>query len=159
EDNPRRVEAEASILRGNIVDRNYEPLVVSRRTNGAVIREYLYPETNGALGYYSLRYGVSGVEEAFNTVLRGDNLERDLTTTLIDGALNRPQEASDVRPTLDLEIQRTVSNAMQGQNGAAVVLGVPGGEVLALVSLPTYDPNTLDADWETLTVDPNNPVI
>lgn len=157
EDNPRRVEAEASILRGNIVDRNYEPLVVSRRANGTVIREYLYPETNGALGYYSLRYGVSGVEEAFNTVLRGDNLERDLTTTLIDGALHRPQEGSDVRLTLDLEIQRAVANAMQGQNGAAVVLGVPGGEVLALVSLPTYDPNTLDADWETLKVDPNNP--
>jgi peptidoglycan glycosyltransferase len=157
EDNPRRVEAEASILRGDIVDRNGEPLVRSTPTNGVVIREYLYPETNGALGYYSLRYGVSGVEEAFNPVLRGDDLERDLTTVITNTSLHRPQEGSDIRLTLDLAIQRMVANAMQGHNGAAVVLGVPGGEVLALVSQPTYNPNTLDADWEVLKVDPSNP--
>ena len=157
EDNPRSVEAEASILRGDIVDRNGELLVTSTQTNSAVLREYLHPETNGALGYYSLRYGVSGVEEAFNPVLRGDDLERDLTTVLTDSSLHRPQEGSDVRLTLDLAIQRAVANAMQGHNGAVVVLSVPGGEVLALVSQPTYNPNTLDADWETLKTDPSNP--
>lgn len=158
EDNPRRVEAEASILRGDIVDRNGELLVTSTQTDtGGVLREYFQPEMNGALGYYSLRYGVSGVEEAYNPVLRGDDLERDLTTSLADNYLHRPQEGSDVRLTLDLAIQSAVVEAMHGQHGAVVVLGVPGGEVLALVSQPTYNPNTLDADWEALKIDPNNP--
>lgn len=157
EDNPRRVEAEASILRGEIVDRNGEPLVVTVPIEGSIRREYLHPEMNGALGYYSLRYGVSGVEEAYNALLRGDNFERDLATALTDQYLHRPQEGSDVRLTLDLAIQSALVEAMRGQNGAAVVLGVPGGEVLALVSQPTFDPNTLDQDWETLKEDPNNP--
>jgi peptidoglycan glycosyltransferase len=158
EDNPRRVEAEESMLRGDIAAWNGELLVTSSRSDlGIVTREYLHPEMHGALGYYSLRYGVSGVEEAFNPVLRGDDLERDLTTVLTNGLLHRPQEGSDVRLTLDVDIQRAVVEAMHGHKGAAVVLGVPGGEVLALISQPTYNPNTLDADWETLKTDPNNP--
>jgi peptidoglycan glycosyltransferase len=62
-----------------------------------------------------------------------------------------------VRLTLDLNIQRTAVEAMREHRGAVVVLGVPGGEVLALASQPTYNPNTLDDDWETLKSDPNNP--
>ena len=158
EDNPRRVEAEAAILRGDILDRNGELLVTSEANEfGAVNRRYLYPETYGALGYHSLRYGTSGVEEAFNAILRGDTIRRDLNTVLADNLLHHPQEGSDVQLTLDLGIQRAIVDAMGGRTGAIVVLGVPDGNVLALVSQPTFDPNTLDAEWETLKADPNNP--
>lgn len=158
EDNPRRVEAEAEILRGAIVDRNGEPLAVTERTaNGTAVRRYLHPEMYGALGYYSLRYGVSGAEEAFNAILRGDSLERDLNQQLATSLLHHPQEGSDVQVTLDLGIQTAAVEALRGHTGAIVVLGVPGGEVLALVSQPTYNPNTLDQDWEELKTDPSNP--
>ena len=40
---------------------------------------------------------------------------------------------------------------MGDYHGAVVVLNIPSGEVLAIVSLPTYDPNTLDTNWEQLT--------
>lgn len=158
EDNPRRVEAEAAIIRGDIVDRSEMPLVTSTRAGtGTVSREYLHPETYSAIGYYSLRYGVSGVEEAFNSVLRGDDIERTLGDVLQADLLHLPQEGADIRLTLDLEIQRAVVEAMRGQTGAAVVLAVPGGDVLALVSQPTFNPNTLDVDWQTLQADPTNP--
>lgn len=158
EDNPRSVEAEASIIRGDILDRDGELLVTSTRGNtGAVVREYLHPEIYSALGYYSLRYGVSGAEEAFNETLRGDNIERNLRTALEADFLHRPQEGADVRLTLDLDVQRAVIEAMRGQTGAAIVLGVPGGDVLALVSQPTFNPNTLDNDWEALKADASNP--
>jgi peptidoglycan glycosyltransferase len=158
EDNPRRVEAEASILRGDILDRNGELLVTSEQNeSGSTIRRYLYPETYSALGYYSLRYGVSGVEEAFNALLRGDDVERDFSAVFAGNMLHHPQEGADIQLTLDLGIQRAAVEAMRGHTGAIVVLGVPDGDVLALVSQPTFDPNSLDVDWETLKADPNNP--
>ncbi len=158
EDNPRLVEAEASIVRGDMVDRNGELLVTSQADEtGQLARRYLYPEMNGTLGYFSLRYGVGGAEAAFDTQLRGDDLTGDLGDYFERGILHRPQRGSSVQLTFDLDIQRQVAAAMQGYTGAAVVLSVPSGEVLSLISLPTYDPNTLDADWETLVAAPGNP--
>lgn len=158
EDNPRLVLAEASILRGAIVDRNGEVLARTfPNGDGTAVREYLYPETNGALGYYSLRYGVSGAEAAYDATLRGDTVIRSSNDVLMDSLLHRPQTGSDVQLTLDLGIQRAVAQALAGRRGAAVVLSVPDGQVLAMVSNPTYDPNLLDAQWDELTADPGKP--
>lgn len=157
-ENPRLVEAEASIRRGGIYDRNGTPLADTQVQAGeAVTRSYLYPAMNGALGYFSLRYGVGGAESAYNALLRGDNVERNFGTTLTDSLLHRPRVGSDIELTFDLDIQNRVAEAMRGRKGAAVVLSVPDGQVLALVSMPTYDPNSLDADWDTLRADAGNP--
>jgi peptidoglycan glycosyltransferase len=157
-DNPRLVEAESRLIRGDITDRNGTPLVTSIvNENGSVTRRYLYPETHGALGYASLRYGVSGAEEAYNRLLRGDDLPQNLLTYFENGILHRPRRGSDVRLTLDLPVQQEAARAMEGQTGALIALALPEGEVLALVSRPTYDPNTLDMDWETLVQSPGNP--
>lgn len=157
-DNPRLVEAEARLIRGDILDRSGEVMVTSKTLDdGSAARHYLYPETNGTLGYASLRYGVSGAEAAYNILLRGDQLPQDFTTYWNTGILHLPRRGSDVQLTIDLAIQQEAAQAMEGQTGAVVVLSVPSGEVLALVSRPTYDPNTLDADWETLTKAPGNP--
>jgi len=152
EDNPRLFEAEAAILRGDIVDRRDQTLVTSEAAqDGVVTRNYIYPETSSALGYYSLRYGTAGVEAAYNTILRGDN--RNFTAQL----MHQPQVGTDIKLTLDLGIQQQIAQALNGRAGAVVVMGVPGGEVLALASLPTYNPNTLDADWEMLVEAPGKP--
>lgn len=157
-DNPRLVEAEARLIRGDLVDRDGEVLATSETlADGSAARRYLHPETNGALGYASLRYGVNGAEAAYNTILRGDNLPQSLSTYFDTGVLHQPRRGSDVQLTLDLAIQQVAAQAMEGLTGAVVVLAVPGGDVLALVSRPTYDPNTLDADWQTLIQAAGNP--
>jgi penicillin-binding protein A len=152
DDNARRFEQRASIVRGEIVDRNGTTLVRSELVEGGRFpqRQYLHPAMNGALGYYSLRYGTGGVEAAFDAILSGDSLETSLETYISEGLLHRPRHGSDIRLTFDLDVQRTVVEVMESRRGAVVVLSVPEGEVLAMVSLPTYDPNTLDMDWETL---------
>lgn len=157
EDNPRLVEAEAAILRGAILDRNDTVLVESLPGASGVRRGYLYPEMASALGYYSLRYGVGGAEAAYNAILRGSTSSDDLTAALTRALMHQPQQGADIRLTLDLSVQRQIAEAMQGQRGAAVVLSVPDGAVLALVSLPTYDANTLDANWDTLVQANGNP--
>jgi peptidoglycan glycosyltransferase len=158
QDNPRQVEVEARIQRGSIYDRNGQLLVTSQTdASNALIREYLHPETYSALGYFSLRYGVSGAEAAYNSILRGDDIPRDFNTYLSTDLLHQPQEGSDIQLTFDLMIQQELAKLMDGRQGAAVVLSVPSGEVLAMVSLPTFDPNTLDTDWERLILEPGNP--
>lgn len=160
DDNPRRVEAEAAILRGGIYDRNGELLAHSLRqrigTREVIRRSYLRPEVYGTIGYFSLRYGVGGIEAAFDAILRGDTLPVTLASAFNQGVLHQPPVGSDIRLTLDLMLQRAVQVAMQNQRGAAVLLS-NRGEVLALVSLPGYDPNTLDARWATLATAPDNP--
>lgn len=157
-DNPRRVEAAASILRGAIVDRDGRTLVESvEGGDGLVERHYLYPEMYSALGYYSLRYGVGGAESAFDPILSGSTVQRDTSTILSDSLLHRPQVGSDAQVTLDLDMQQQIAAAMNGQRGAVVVLSVPDGAILSMISLPAYDPNTLDQNWDALVAAPGNP--
>lgn len=158
QDNPRLVQAEAQIHRGDIVDRNGTLVATSTiNPDGSFTRQYLYPEMNSALGYASLRYGVGGAEAAFNNLLRGDDAGKELLTQLANDILHRTQHGSDVRLTFDLSIQQAAVKAMGTHIGSIVVLDIPSGQVLALVSLPTYDPNTLDANWETLSKAPGKP--
>ncbi|MFN8531695.1 MAG: penicillin-binding transpeptidase domain-containing protein [Anaerolineae bacterium] len=158
DDNPRRVIAEESLQRGALYDRNGTPMAISVvQLNGRVQRRYLEPSTYGALGYFSNRYGVAGAEAAYNTVLRGDDLKINLAQTLTNQLLHRPQRGSDVELSIDLSVQNAISNAMRGQTGAVIVMSIPSGDILGMVSLPRYDPNLLDEQWQTLTIDPGNP--
>ncbi|MCZ2095480.1 MAG: hypothetical protein LC121_04275 [Anaerolineae bacterium] len=152
EDNARNVIAEQRIVRGTIYDQDGEALATTRTLpSGLAQRVYPHPEAAGATGYYSFKYGVSGIEEAFDRVLRGDDGAD--WKSLINETLHRPQEGGDVRSTIDFDVQRAITEAMGARSGAAVVAHVPSGRVLGMVSRPGYDPNTLDADWERLTVD------
>ncbi|MDX2137222.1 MAG: penicillin-binding transpeptidase domain-containing protein [Chloroflexota bacterium] len=153
EDNPRLVEARAAIRRGAIYDRTGQLLVVSEVEGQRVIRRYLRPETYSALGYYSLRYGAGGIESDFDTQLSGSTLPR----TVEDVLLNRPAVGASIQVTFDSSVQRAVINAMSGRHGAVVVMRVQDGALLALASLPTFNPNTLDQDWERLREAPENP--
>ncbi len=154
DDNPRLVELENRIQRGAIYDRAGTLLVNSEPDEfGVVTRQYLFPAFYSALGYSSLRYGVGGLESAYNALLRGDTAEAITAYEL----LHRPIRGSDLQLTLDANIQNALYAAMNGQRGAAIVLSIPDGQTLAMVSLPTFDPNYLDEQWDTLNANPNNP--
>lgn len=159
QDNPRLVEAEQEIQRGTVFDRHDEILIESTRDEDTNLlnRVYRNPAFYSALGYSSLRYGVSGAESAYNVMLRGGDLTHGFTEQFIDDLLHHPQQGSDIRLTFDSAIQNAAVKAMGNHRGAVVVMSIPTGEILALASLPTYDPNTLDANWETLIQAEGNP--
>lgn len=159
DDNARLFEEEAAIRRGAIYDRNGELLVNSVVNSGNVVsREYHYPSTFGVTGYYSLRYGVGGAESAFNEILRGDDLVGDnFDTYWTQNILHEEQQGSELRLTIDLTTQTRIVEAMDGLSGGLVIISVPDGEIIALVSLPTFDPNTLDAEWDMLVEAPEKP--
>jgi peptidoglycan glycosyltransferase len=149
-DNLRQVIADQQIRRGTIYDRNGEPLAY-----GAVLestsspRVYPHPEAVGAVGYYSYQFGAAGIEAAFDGQLRGDGVRNDWQI-FVDEMLHRTPRGSDVRSTIDLGVQQAATDALGRHRGAVVVVEVPSGRVLAMVSRPSYDPNRLLADWTAL---------
>lgn len=160
EDNPRQVLAEQQVVRGQIVDRNGTALaetVVDPQT-GFVDRRYVDASVAPVTGYYSLRYGVAGIESAYDGLLRGEAL---LTPAerLLRELTHRPTVGGDVQLTIDQGIQQAAAEALGDRRGAVVVVSVPDGEILALASAPTFDPNSLDADWDALAADPDAPLL
>lgn len=149
-DNPRLVEREISIERGTIYDRNDNIIAETTMNNGTRIRTYPYPETHGFVGYYSLQYGVGGAESSYNNLLSGSDRSQLPENYLGETILHYPPQGSDIMLTIDLELQRLMVKEMGDYQGGAVLLSVPRGEVLGMVSLPTYDPNKLDVTWEDL---------
>lgn len=155
EDNPRLVDRERRIARGAIYDRAGRPLAESvALPDGDYARTYPHPQAAPAVGYYSLRYGVSGVEADYDAALRGEAHYTDW-----DALLHRTQVGEGVRLTLDLDVQIALAQALDNRAGAVVVIEADTGAVRALVSSPTFDPNTLDDTWDALTEDPTAPLL
>lgn len=76
-----------------------------------------------------------------------------------------PEAGEDIRLTLDLDLQRYVHQVWpEGMRGAAVAMVPSTGEILALYSAPTYDPNLFvggvrGEDWSRLNSDPARPLL
>jgi peptidoglycan glycosyltransferase len=94
EDNPRTVEAELRVVRGQILDRNGVVLAESvvNPLSGRVTRRYPIPDVGAAVGYYSLRYGTAGVEQAHDAPLRGQTT--DTLAVAWQKLLNSPPTAA-----------------------------------------------------------------
>ncbi len=150
EDNPRQFEALARIQRGSIYDRNDKLLVETVAVDSGLKRHYRDPASYSIVGYYSLRYGVAGAEAAFNDILAGAQASQSLEDYFKQEILRMPPVGSDIKLTLDADIQGALVRAMGEQAGAAVVMDVERRDLLVLASLPSYDPNTLEEDWGEL---------
>lgn len=115
--------------------------------------------------------GVMGVELAFDQQLRGrpgvkSVLVNNLQYRQAEEMLSPPQPGQNVVLTLDLSLQRTAEKALRNGNpdarGAAVVLDCRNGDVLAMASVPSFDPNLFTArvseeDWAKLSDDELRP--
>lgn len=95
--------------------------------------------------------GLSGIEKSYEVQLRGkrgvkyvyrDNLgvERNVAEGKLDSAAI---EGTDLVATIDAELQRYGEKLMQNKRGCIVAIEPSTGEILALVSAPTFDPNLL----------------
>lgn len=158
-DNPRRGLAEMYSLRGEILDRQQHVLALSSGEQGGYQRAYPEPAAYSLVGYDSLRYAQSGIEQSMDAVLRGESGHDALTIWWSHLLTGTPPPGLDVRLTVDLEVQAAAYEALAGQQGAVVVMDPGTGEILALVSAPSFDPNRLDDDWVALTTDPGAPLL
>ena len=157
-DNPRLVLREQSIQRGEILDRNGVQLVGTTLESGQAIRIYSLPEAAPVIGYASLNYGLSGIEAAFDSILRGTQGRSHFELWWKNDVLYKPRVGRAVQLTLDSNLQRTAAKAIAGYRGAAVAIEPRSGAVLVLASAPTFDPNSLDTQWDALIADEGAPL-
>lgn len=109
------------------------------------LRQYAEPELYAhATGFYSFVYGPRGVEAASNRVLAGtdDRLFVGRLSRLLTG---RDPQGGAVTLTLDAAAQKAATDELKGRTGAVVALDPSTGEILAMVSSPSYDPNVLSS--------------
>lgn len=123
------------------------------------------------------RIGQTGVEARFEDILRGtygqEQVERDASGRIVRTIqiLEQPEAGNSLELTIDTEIQREATEALQWatdivnlQHGVIIVANPQTGEILAMVSLPTYDDNMFargitTAEYQALIDNPNHPLV
>jgi len=159
DDNPRLVIAAQQIERGRLLTRDGVPIAETvMDEDGLAQRHYPYPSLASVTGYYSIRYGVGGTEAEFDPILRG-TINRTTEQRMVDELLHRPLMGDDVTLTIDLPAQVAADVALGNQEGAVVVIDLETGAVIVMSSHPTYDPNLLDENWDTLSQDEQAPLV
>jgi len=113
--------------------------------------------------------GVSGVERQYNTVLMGTNGSRRELVNSHGREVGRLDETPAVpgkqlKLTIDIDLQIAAEEALEGKNGAIVAMDPRTGEILAMVSRPTFDPNDFAVrvsrdEWNKLVTDPDKPLL
>jgi peptidoglycan glycosyltransferase len=118
-----------------------------------------------AIGYDSVRYGTTGIESSFDRALTSPDYSGDALAQIgeLVGTLRGDRPASrgaDVVTTIVPKIQANLYQLLsQYPRAAGVVLDPRTGAVLALASVPSYDPNDFDAQFPALSVDPSSPLL
>jgi penicillin-binding protein 2 len=112
--------------------------------------------------------GKTGIERAYEEQLRGTIGYEEIETNARGrslGVLKRhiSQAGTDLRLGIDLELQKATIAAFEDKTGSAVAVDPNTGEVLAMVSLPSFDTNLFingisTIDYQTLSADPSQPL-
>lgn len=170
--------------RGDILDRNGK-ILATNGENGK--RQYPYGNiTAHLIGYVrgisqeELEYnkgkgytessiiGKTGLELAFEDRLKGKNgsgiyIVDENENTIKTIAETDVQDGEDIKTTIDIELQKNIYNEFDGDNGFSVAINHKTGEVLAMVSTPSFDSNKFitgftDDEWNKLSSDQNTPM-
>ena len=146
--NHRQEIAEESVVRGKILDRNGNVLAETLTdAEGNEVRSYPYGSLFAhTVGY--ARYGASGLESSENNVLV--NSHQNIVSQIQDDLKGNKKLGDSLVTTLDANLQQAASDALGDQRGAAFVMDVRSGKVLADVSRPAFDPNTVVENWDGL---------
>ncbi len=113
--------------------------------------------------------GISGVERQYNTLLMGQNGSRQALVDSHGREVGRLGETEAIpgkplKLTVDVDLQIAAEEQLQGKNGAIVAMDPHTGEILAMASGPTFDPNDFAVrvsrdEWNKLVTDPDKPLL
>lgn len=136
------------IVRGDILSSDGNILARTRVSDdGTEIREYPFGAVfTHVVGYSD--HGKSGLEALANFYLLSSHVNPVEKTMNELSDIKNPGDS--VFTTLDAELQQTAYDALGERKGAVVVMEPDTGKILAMVSRPGYDPNTLTSDWDML---------
>ncbi|MFF4093943.1 peptidoglycan D,D-transpeptidase FtsI family protein [Streptomyces sp. NPDC001834] len=164
EHNRRKTIAQYAQPLGDIIVAG-KPVTGSKRTVDSDLA-YKRTYTEGALysavtGYSSQAFGTTQLEGIYSHVLDGTD---DRLKNPMDALTNKQASPGDVLTTIDPDVQKAAYEALGDDKGAAVAIDPATGQILGMVSTPSYDPSTIsgttDGDaWQALLNDKDKPLV
>lgn len=136
------------VVRGEIQDKDGNVLAKTKvDSRGKETRVYPYGDLYAhVVGYDS--HGKSGLESSENFHLLTSNAF--FIEKFIKEFKEEKNIGDNVITTLNTDLQQTAHDALGRYKGAVVVMEVTTGKILAMVSKPDFDPNTIAEDWKQL---------
>ncbi len=149
------------VLRGTIYDRNGKPLTKSERINAETQkREYTGGELFAhVLGYVDIKYGITGLERKYDEELMSTDIKDNVKNLLLNKGKTEEKIGNSLKTTLDFETQKKAYDMLGDNKGAVVALNPKTGEILSMVSKPSFNPNNLQEIWADINKDKNFPLI
>lgn len=134
--------ASVDVRRGSILDRNGSILAIDDPSSATGRRYPLGAAAAHVVGYFDVKYGMTGVEKAADETLTGSGATPIEEIARLGRGIveSRPLEGRDVSLTLDARLQRKCHSLLSGKRGAVVAMIPDTGEILALASAPSFDP-------------------
>lgn len=115
------------------------------------------------------KIGKSGLEKFFEQDLRGQsgNIKLEVNAygrVMKEMERNNGKEGKSLNLTIDSNLQQYAQDVFGDNSGAAIVMDVHSGEILAFVSVPSFDPNLFTQgishqDWNSLLYNEKNPLV
>lgn len=150
--NKRQWESEQQVQRGEIYSQDGVLLAETEIDGDARIRKYpkgrLYSHI---IGYCSQVYGKTQLEMSHDDDLIGKGT--------ISLTLNEIKHGNNLNLTINDELQEYAYEQLDGRDGAIVAMEPTTGQILAMVSLPDFNPETIEKDWPSMMEDENSPFL
>ena len=139
------------VTRGDIVSADGEVLATTKKgEDGTETRIYPRGRTFAHVVGYDVN-GKAGLENQENfSLLRSHEF---FLKQIGENLAGRKNQGDTVVTTVDAQIQQLAYDGLGSFDGAVIVMEPKTGKILAMVSKPDYDPNTVKKDWESLTAD------
>lgn len=142
------------VIRGNIMSADGKVLAETITDDeDNEIRNYPYGKMYAHV-VGRVKRGRAGVEEVENITLLTSY--SNSTEALYNDLVGVKNPGNNVVTTLNHKLSKVAYDALGDNRGAVVVLEPKTGKILAMVSKPSYDPNTIDEEWEKLSEDSDN---
>ncbi|MFT8808510.1 penicillin-binding protein 2 [Gluconobacter sp.] len=173
-DDMARIELNAPSLPGVLVDVGSTRLYPFKDLTAHIVGYVAPPNEEDVakdttLSLPGMRVGRAGIEQTQEASLRGEpgSVEMEVNAVgRVIGEIDRVegQQGEDVRLTLDSVLQQQVLNRLEDRVASAVVMDCRNGEVMAMVSTPSFDPSLFDsgvshAQWNEWANDPRTPLV
>ncbi len=143
-------------VRGEIKDINGVVLAHSEKNeDGSYTRVYDYGKTAAHVTGYSSP-GKSGLEAKSNFDLT--DIHNEILQRIKQILTKEDMKANTVYSSIDIEVQQKAYELLGKKEGAIVVMDPSTGRIIASVSYPTFDPNTVSENWDDIKEDENSPL-
>lgn len=154
--NPRIKYDNTKLKRGTIFDSDNNVLAITNKEEENYIRYYPYGDIFAHV-VGNIDFGKSGIEAKEHFQL--EHLDLEIIQRFKNYFLGQELVGNSLVLTLNANLQEMIYKDIADKKAAVVVMEPSTGKILSMVSLPSYDPNNFDLNWDNLKIDENSSLL